>query len=148
MSFSKDNIKILVERIKALSPEKFLEEYEDTESLYEKDVSEVLKKDERRNILIAASTDLQLLAVVRQKFLNDKEIPYEADIKNEIENLWNFRMGLAERFDIPQSSAELSNAELDMLSKRMIEWFTVRKELKENPEGVKDSFKEGNIFKA
>jgi hypothetical protein len=148
MSFSKDNIKILTERIKALSPEQFMEEYEELGSTYDEDVSEALRKDEHKNILIAASTDLQLLALARKWFLVDNETPNEVEAKNEIENLWNLRMGLAERFEIPHSSTELSEAELNMLSKRMVEWFAVRKELKENPKGIKDSFAEGNIFRA
>jgi hypothetical protein len=72
----------------------------------------------------------------------------EEEAMNEIENLWNRRRQLAESLEIPIKATNLSYAELIVLSKRMIEWFQTRKELKENPEGLNNSFSEGNIYKA
>ncbi len=148
MSYSKDNIQILATKIKGLSPEDFLEEYRDTVYISGDEMSEVQKKNELQEILLASSTDVQLLALARQRFVDDDLSPDEQEAENEIENLWNRRWGLAESLDIPIKATELTKAELNMLTKRMIEWFQTRKELKENPEGVKNSFSEGNIYKA
>jgi hypothetical protein len=148
-----DKAKLLkeIEKIRKMAPEQFAEKFDSAREqvwITAGRSEENEHETENQNMLLAAATDLQLVAAVRKFFDGAALVPKIHSAAEQVKYLWDWRAGLIKRFGLDLDTEDLLPEKLMEIAENIRETCKTHQEFKEGSMKMEGSLTEGNIHKA